>query len=132
MDAQPTWRCPLSPPRRWPLRPPACHRRIVPSSNVGNVGTRARIPIVLSLLFHSPGAAAHIRLTRARPNIANITPPRAPAEPRRATTAITAARGGRPSAPKAIESESHRMRDGYVVDATKLPDMEREFGGRDD
>jgi len=75
MDAQPTSRCLLSPPRRWPLWPPACRRPIVPVSNVGNVGTHARIPIVLSLLFHSPGAAAHIRLTRARPNIANITPP---------------------------------------------------------
>jgi len=73
MDAQPTCRCPLAPPWRWPLPPPACRRRIVPGSNVGNVGTRARIPIFLSLLFHSPGAAAHICPARARPNIANIT-----------------------------------------------------------
>jgi hypothetical protein len=100
MDAQPTCRCPLAPPWRWPLPPPACRRRIVPGSNVGNVGTRARIPIFLSLLFHSPGAAAHICPARARPNIANITTC-ARAEPRRATTAIRAARGGRPSAPKA-------------------------------
>jgi hypothetical protein len=31
-----------------------------------------------------------------------------------------------------FRSESRKMRDGYVVDATKLADMEREFGGRDD
>jgi hypothetical protein len=31
-----------------------------------------------------------------------------------------------------LRSESRKMRDGYVVDATKLADMEREFGGRDD
>jgi hypothetical protein len=30
-----------------------------------------------------------------------------------------------------FRSESRKMRDGYVVDATKLAEMEREFGGRD-
>jgi hypothetical protein len=87
---------------------------------------RARVSLSPSLSFSILQGLPHTFASRARVPTLPTSPPRAC----RTLLGHDCDHSVESRAP--LRSESHRIRDSYVVDAAKLADMEREFGGRDD